>query len=64
MSKRQTHEALELRMEWKSNRQPSVVYCAEVRFGGGDCVISVQDDGEETMHTRVRSMSVKLGRSL
>lgn len=61
----QTHSALELRLEPSNpSKRPSVVYCAECRFLGSSTVISVQDDGTETMHTAVWRATVKLGKSL
>jgi hypothetical protein len=64
--KGRTHTVCELRMEpTNKGRSPSVIYCAEVRFMvGSDSVISVQDDGTETLHTGLRHASVKVGRSL
>lgn len=65
MSTRQTHAVLELRMTPSNPHRPlSVVYCNEVRFWGTDSVISVQDDGVETLHSGIRSASVTMGRSL
>jgi hypothetical protein len=62
----QTHAVLELHLEPANpNRSPSVVYCAEVRFLlGTHAVISVQDDGTETLHKALRHAAVKMGRSL
>jgi hypothetical protein len=61
----QTHAVLELHLEPANpNKSPSVIYCAEVRLIGAAAVISVQDDGTETLHKGLRSARVKLGKSL